>query len=232
MEMADAFLRKMYLSNPDFVFHVVTRDSRAVLPNARPGAAGRRPGTPVRRGDGNGEPRAEVGSQPVPLEGIQGAGGAGVAACAHVSANASADGGGGAVDRRARANSRARRLHRCRPRSRISSVYSRYVIPRASARSSRRSAISRGGVFHAFLCARRQQYDRPALARIPGRSSGGPPLWPRPGITRPPRLNGLAAVFPGSRGALAVSDRGLLRGAAKTPSGMAGIKGRVRCLRP
>lgn len=65
--------------------------------------------------------------------------------------------------------------HRCRPRSMISSVYSRYVIPTASARSSRRRAISRGGVFQAFLCARRQQYARHPSFGSSG-SSSGPPL--------------------------------------------------------
>ena len=52
MAMVDAFLNKMYRSNARLRLH---RDARfrALLPDADPGPAGRRPGAPVRRGDGD-----------------------------------------------------------------------------------------------------------------------------------------------------------------------------------
>src|SRR5689334_3664034 len=54
-------------------------------------------------------------------------------------------------------------------------------MPSASARASRASAISRGGVFQARACAFFQQkWRQPA----PG-SSGGPPLWPMLNRTNP-----------------------------------------------
>ena len=51
MEMVDAFLKQMYLANPDFVFTVTSR-FRARLQDADTGAAGRCPGASVRGGDG------------------------------------------------------------------------------------------------------------------------------------------------------------------------------------
>ena len=72
IETVDKFLTSMYKSNPDFVF-TVTRDF-VRMPDADPGPAGRRAGAPVRRGDGGGEPRAELRGQHLPLEGEHGAG--------------------------------------------------------------------------------------------------------------------------------------------------------------
>ena len=51
-------------------------------------------------------------------------------------------------------------------------------MPSASARASRASAISRGGVFQARRCARRQHQLRHEAAPVSSSSSGGPPLWP------------------------------------------------------
>ena len=48
----------MYRTNPDFVF-TVTRDFVRGLPDADPGAAGRRPGASVRGRDGVRAPRTQ-----------------------------------------------------------------------------------------------------------------------------------------------------------------------------
>ena len=63
-------------------------------------------------------------------------------------------------------------------------VYARNSFPRGRRpRSSRRNAISRGGVFHAAFRALFQQYSRqPSFGS--GSSSGGPPLCPTPLMRR------------------------------------------------
>ena len=82
MEMVDAFLKRMYRRQPRLRLH---RDARfrAQLPDADPGAAGRRPGASVRGGDGDRASRAECGGQHLSVEGAQGADSAGVAPRAH-----------------------------------------------------------------------------------------------------------------------------------------------------
>ena len=89
MEMVDAFLTKMYRANPDFVF-TVTRDFVRACQTPDPGPAGRRPGAPVRRGDGVRAARAERRSEHLPLEGDQGPDCRGGAPRAHVPAGACA----------------------------------------------------------------------------------------------------------------------------------------------
>ena len=58
---------------------------RAQLPDADPGPAGRRPGAPVRRGDGVSAARAELRSEHLPVEGDQGTGRRGAAPRSRVS---------------------------------------------------------------------------------------------------------------------------------------------------
>jgi len=71
MAMVEAFLSRMYRTNPDFVF-TVTRDFVRTCRTADTGPAGRRPGAPVRRGHGIRASRAERPGEPVSLEGAQG----------------------------------------------------------------------------------------------------------------------------------------------------------------
>ena len=75
MEQAEKFLTRMYRTNPDFVF-TVTRDfvrqcQTPVLDPAR-----RHPGASLRGRDGERDAGAERGSQPVSVEGAEGAGAA------------------------------------------------------------------------------------------------------------------------------------------------------------
>ncbi len=78
MDKVDAFLTKMYRTNPDFVFTVTrdfVRDCQTpilVLPDDVPGA-------PIRGGDGDRASRAERRSEHLPMEGNQGADCRGVA---------------------------------------------------------------------------------------------------------------------------------------------------------
>ncbi len=78
MAMVDAFLKKMYRLQSRLRLH---RDARfrAWLPDADTGPAGRRPGAPVRSGDGVRASRAEFRSQHLSVEGDQGADCRGVA---------------------------------------------------------------------------------------------------------------------------------------------------------
>ena len=64
-ELASALLSH---ANADFVF-TVTRDFRARLPDAGPGPAGRRPGAPLRRRDGERASGTQRAGEPLPMEG-------------------------------------------------------------------------------------------------------------------------------------------------------------------
>ena len=71
MEMVDAFLEQDVPRQRRLRLH---RDARfrARLPDADPGPAGRRPGAPVRRGDGDRASRAERPGEPLSVEGKPG----------------------------------------------------------------------------------------------------------------------------------------------------------------
>ena len=89
MAMVDAFLKRMYRTNADFVF-TVTRDFVRSCQTPDPGPAGRRPGAPVRRGHGERASRAERGGEPLSVEGHQGPHSPGGAPRAHLPPGASA----------------------------------------------------------------------------------------------------------------------------------------------
>ena len=71
MATVDTFLTKMYRASADFVFTVTPR-FRAQLPHADPGPAGRRPGAPLRRRDGECASGTQRTSEPLPVEGHPG----------------------------------------------------------------------------------------------------------------------------------------------------------------
>src|SRR5580698_10394537 len=77
-------------------------------------------------------------------------------------------------------------------------------MPSASARASRASATSRGGVFHARPCAFFQQKCRQPA---PG-SSGGPPLWPTPKAAIPV-LSSLGAILGEAPGYPSIQAKGV-----------------------
>ena len=91
-EQTDKFLTRMYRTDPGFRLHGHAR-FRAPVPDAGLDPARRYPRTPLRGRHGDGDAGAERGSQPVPVEGAEGAGPAGGASDPVVPARAPAGAG-------------------------------------------------------------------------------------------------------------------------------------------